>query len=154
MKSLEHRLWAKTNVRGPNECWEWQGYKREKGYGQIGRGGGRRNGLVSTHVAAWEVTHGPVPKGIYVCHRCDNPSCCNPAHLFLGTPADNMRDKVRKKRHPIGEDCRHASLTEQEVRAIRRLTKTMTQQAVAERYGVSRSLVGLIHQRLRWSHVM
>lgn len=55
--------------------------------------------MIGTHVAAWEATHGPVPKGLWVLHHCDNPICCNPGHLFLGTAADNTQDSWRKGRH-------------------------------------------------------
>jgi hypothetical protein len=151
MKPISERLWAKTNKRGPDECWEWQGYRHSKyGHGQIGRGR-RGDGLVYTHIAAWEVTHGPVPDGMCVCHKCDNPPCVNPAHLFLGTKADNSRDMVRKRRHSHGE--KHASkLTENDVIEVRRLlAEGMTQQAIAERFSVSRSMIGQVGRFNRWA---
>lgn len=150
MKPIAERLWAKTNKGEPNECWEWQGTRHPKGHGQIGRGR-RQDGLAYTHVVAWEVTYGPVPSGTYVCHRCDNPPCVNPRHLFLGTPADNTRDMIKKQRHSFGE--RHASkLTEDDVIKIRRLlAEGMTQQAVADRFSVSRSMIGHVGKFNRWA---
>ena len=85
-------FWKRVK-KGPG-CWEFQGAKAE-GYGRI-----RRNGrLVGAHVVAWELANGrPVPPGFKVCHTCDNPPCCRPSHLFLGTNSENMKDAVRKGR--------------------------------------------------------
>lgn len=107
--------------------------------------------MAYTHVVAWEVTNGPVPSGKYVCHHCDNPPCINPSHLFLGTPADNTHDMLRKRRHSFGEA--HArKLSEQQVVEVRRLLADgMTQQAVADRFSVSRSMIGQIGKFNRWA---
>lgn len=150
MKPLADRLWAKTKKGGSDECWEWQGSRHPKGYGQIGRGR-RKDGLAYAHVVAWEVTHGPVPSGAHVCHRCDNPPCVNPSHLFLGSPADNTHDMIRKRRHSYGEN--HATkLTEKDVVEVRRLlAEGTTQQAVADRFSVSRSLIGQVGRFNRWA---
>lgn len=101
-KPLADRLWAKVDVRGPDDCWEWQGSKVGE-YGHIGVGG-RENKLVLTHRAAYEVSVGPIPDGMKVCHTCDNPPCCNPKHLFLGTQADNVRDRDAKGRTARGDN--------------------------------------------------
>lgn len=91
---LADRFWAKV-CRGDG-CWEWQGYRMPKGYGQVGIG---HSGLILAHRLAWELTHGPVPTDLFVLHHCDNPPCCNPDHLWLGTKADNNRDMAQKGRH-------------------------------------------------------
>lgn len=125
----------------------------KKGHGQIGRGR-RGEGNTYAHIVAWEIVNGPVPEGMYVCHACDNPPCVNPRHLFLGTPADNMRDKVQKGRNLMGENAPWAKLTEGDVKLIRHLAKEGTpQREIGLRFGVSRSLVGMIVQGKRWPHV-
>lgn len=150
MKLIADRLWAKTEKRGPDDCWEWQGWRHPFGHGQIGRGR-RSDGLAYTHVVAWEITNGPVPAGAYVCHRCDNPACVNPGHLFLGDHAANMKDMLAKRRNSFGE--RHATkLKDADVEAIRKaLMAGVTQQLLANQFGVSRSMIGMIGRHQRWA---
>jgi hypothetical protein len=107
-----------------------------KGYGQIGRGG-RGSGMTYAHRVSYELAHGPIPAGMCVCHRCDNPPCCNPAHLFLGTLGDNNRDSKEKGRTASGERNGQVKLTDEEVRQIRRLhSQGATQRALAFLFGV------------------
>ena len=113
--------WAKVDVRGPNECWPWTG-SLSGGYGQLYAGRGL--GPKSASVAAYELDNGPVPKGLHVCHYCDNPPCCNPKHLWVGTNKDNTDDKVRKGRQSstrlLGSRHPRAKLTEELVLAVRK----------------------------------
>lgn len=124
-RSLADRLWSRC-IRQENGCLEWTGGTNRAGYGQIGRPGVRQRKM-ATHRAAWEVTHGPIPEGMNVLHRCDNPPCCDPAHLFLGTLSDNSRDCYAKGRRRVvreggrsGEAHHAAKLTTAQVAEIRR----------------------------------
>lgn len=86
------KFWAR--VARSDGCWLWTGGTGPRGYGVV-----RYQGAAfRAHRLAWILTHGPIPEGLFVCHHCDNPPCCNPAHLFLGTGADNMRDMANKRR--------------------------------------------------------
>ena len=79
---------------GPNACWLWRGTKIQTGYGRVRALGQKK----AAHRAAWEEANGPIPAGMVICHRCDNPGCVNPAHLFAGTHQDNTRDMISKGR--------------------------------------------------------
>ena len=91
---LEERFWTKVERRADGECWPWTARCDDAGYGSFKVA--RR--LVKAHRIAWELTHGMIGDGLHVCHHCDNPPCCNPAHLFVGTRSDNMRDMAAKGR--------------------------------------------------------
>lgn len=152
LQSVEERLWHKLDIAEIDGCWNWTGHKL-RGYGQIGLGR-RHHGIAYTHVLAWTIANGrEPPSGLQVCHKCDNRSCCNPDHLFLGTPKENTSDMISKKRHSFGE--RHAKvLTEKQVVEIMGLGKSGMRQAdVASAYGISRSMVSSIICRRRWAHV-
>lgn len=94
--SIVERFWER--VGKSDGCWEWTGYRAPAGYGQLGRGP-RNEGLALAHRLSWEFHYGPIPDGLLVCHRCDNPPCVRPDHLFLGTFVDNAQDMVSKGRH-------------------------------------------------------
>lgn len=97
-KTTNERFWEKVNKSG--ECWTWTACTHHQwGYGHF-RAGGK---LVTAHRYSWELHNGPIPPGMRVCHRCDNPPCVRPAHLFLGTDADNAHDMIAKGRHYRGE---------------------------------------------------
>lgn len=93
------RFWAK--VKKSDACWEWQGGRLPHGYGRIVIS--RKEGAVRAHRFSWELHFGPIPDGMVICHRCDNPPCVRPDHLFVGTQSDNMRDCVNKGRLRIPE---------------------------------------------------
>jgi hypothetical protein len=89
-------FWARVRCGNPDECWPWQGAKSDQGYGRVS-GFGLRN--VGAHRIAFGLTHGwDAISAVFVLHRCDNPPCCNPAHLFAGTAQDNALDMVAKGR--------------------------------------------------------
>lgn len=98
-KPLADRFWPKVRRGAPDDCWTWLGARLTKGYGLIGVAGDMRGRLA--HRVSWEIHNAPIPDGLLVCHHCDNPSCVNPAHLFLGSHSDNLKDMSRKGRHRI-----------------------------------------------------
>jgi hypothetical protein len=135
----------------PDACWPWTGTIHHRRYGVIGD---NKNRQYLAHRVSYERAHGPIPPGLYVCHTCDNPPCVNPAHLFVGTDADNQADKARKGRAPRGERNKAAKLTAEDVRAIRALYPALSQQAIANRFGVHQSIVSDIVRGETWTHVV
>lgn len=141
---------------GPN-CWEWKGSSTEGGYGHYaGRtlSTGRRPTCLA-HRASWEITMGAIPDGLLVCHRCDNPPCVNPDHLFVATHAENMADMVRKGRKPKGVQHRDARLTEYDVLRIREINAAgrLSQKAIGKLFSVSAGHVSAIVCRTKWKHI-
>lgn len=146
-KTLEQRFWAKVNKDGPTmahmdtPCWVWTAARTPNGYGLIsinGRG-------VGAHRFSYEMHFGSIPDGLLACHKCDNPSCVNPNHLFPGTTADNTRDMIAKGRRVItkGDAFVLTKITEAQVEEIRALWATgeYYQYEIAEIYGIVRTHV-------------
>lgn len=143
----------------PNGCWTWHGSLNAYGYGRISQGSGESHRIYMAHRLSYEIHCGPIAAGLYVCHRCDNPPCVNPAHLFLGTQFDNMRDCASKgrngaQRHPEcvrGERNGRAKLTAADVETIRaQVAKGVSHRSLAEQYGVVRSTVSFLVKRQTW----
>lgn len=114
-----NRLWDRVQMGAEDACWPWTGYCRPSGHGQISVNRGRLEG---THRLAWMLANGTdVPPRMYVCHHCDNPPCCNPAHLYVGTPKDNSQDAVDRgrSRGPRGLDNGNGRLTPEQVEMVR-----------------------------------
>lgn len=120
--TFAERFWARVHRAEGDVCWLWTGARYPKGYGKVAlpRANGSPQVLDGAHRVAWLLTHGPVPAGLWVLHRCDNPPCCRPGHLFLGTHADNMRDMHEKGRGgTLGMRPSSARFTDAEVASIR-----------------------------------
>jgi hypothetical protein len=147
---LESRI-AIDSVSG---CWNWLGYVQSGGYGQLRI----NNAPVSTHRLSWKLYNDQeIPNGLCVLHKCDNRRCINPAHLFLGTPRDNVRDCINKGRnsngfckgHLHGKKKRVRKLTDDQVREIRATRWKEPLASVAQRYGVSMACVSTIRRNKR-----
>jgi hypothetical protein len=150
--SLPDKLIAKFHrlvQKGADDaCWPWTGRKNERGYGRP------TCDAISyrAHRIAWELAHGsPVPDNRIIRHTCDNPSCCNPRHLLLGTPADNMRDAVKRERVALGSRREDAKLSEDAVLIIRNTTAPVS--ALARAFGVDRKTIRQARDATRWKHV-
>ncbi len=135
-------------MAGPDDCWEWKASKI-KGYARIGWQGK----TLKAHRLIFQWSTGVDPAGNHVRHTCDNPGCVNPKHLLLGTPQDNMDDKVKRGRSLRGSQHPTSKLNEKDVRKIRSLKGKMTQQEIADEFGISQAHVSSIQQRKAWSHV-
>lgn len=130
-------------------CWNVISHAlNDKGYTKVMRN--RR--VIRVHRYSYELTSGPIPDGFFVCHRCDNPTCINPEHLFLGTNKDNMRDAARKGRTIHGKAHRSSKLTEADVKAIR-ANKISSQSDLGRKYGVCQSQISCIKNGKTWNHV-
>jgi hypothetical protein len=139
-----------------NGCWEWQGVRSPLGYGRYYPAMGVK---LQSHRHAYELAHGAIPEGMHVLHRCDNPPCCNPDHLFLGTHADNMKDRQAKGRTRTGVlrgvSNPGAKFTAEDVRSIRaRVAGGETRTALAQEYGVSISAISLITRHKHYREVI
>lgn len=142
--SLKCRFWSKVIKRGPDECWDWTASKIPKGYGMFKYKGH----LVKAHRFVWFLTYGSIPGNLHVLHKCDNESCCNPSHIFLGTQTDNSIDMVRKFRQW------NQKLTQQQVKTIKiELAKGIIHRLLAKKYKVARQTIGKINTGECWSHV-
>lgn len=152
VEQLAERILAHIEVDTDTGCWNWKRTLTPGGYGQIGWG----KQLVATHRIVATVHIGPIPEGLYVCHRCDNRRCCNPAHLFYGTALDNARDCIAKGRavHPIGEAAAR-KLTSAQVAEIRRRHRVVhparktgcSSKELAAEFGVTKQYIGQLVAR-------
>lgn len=128
-------------------CFIWMGYIQKNGYGQVFMNGK----LNRAHRASWEIEYGAIPHSMNVLHKCDNPSCVNPAHLFLGTQADNMRDMNNKNRESCGEKNIHSKLTKENILAIRADSRGST--IIAKQYAVTAPTIWAIQKYKTWKKV-
>lgn len=146
MKSLK----LKTVKLNPNQCWEWIGNLTEKGYGQM-----RINGVTfSAHRLSWLLFHGGGQNNFQVLHKCDNRKCFNPNHLFLGTNADNVKDRNSKNRQAKGANIRTTKLSKANVRLIRLcFSKGINKAVLARKFKVNYTTILAIVNRKTWKHI-
>lgn len=139
-------FWTQIIPTTPGGCWLWQGYCNPKGYGKLywkGRS-------VRAHRIAFELTYGPIPEGLFVCHSCDNPQCCNPEHLSVGTAQDNAYDAVTRRRlaSQHGIQNSHTRLTQADVITI--YESHEVQWRAGSRFGLQQAAVSKIRTGRRW----
>ena len=166
------RFWEKVDRSAGSGCWHWLAAQDRCGYGKfyIGTDGDGKDVMGYAHRVVWELVYGAIPEGAEVLHRCDNPLCVNPRHLFLGTQKDNVRDMIEKgrenfgpgrmeiERHPEyrarGEHHPRAKLTEDAVREIRReVARGVRQCEVVKRFRVGHSTISDIVRRKTWRYL-
>lgn len=153
------RFYPKIKTGLPDECWEWQGGRRPRRYGNWSVRRDKRTVQLAAHRVAFFLASSTDPHPLLVCHTCDNPPCCNPAHLFLGTVQDNSDDMKRKNRHhsPRGSKCGSAKLTEAQILEIKEIFATldppMTRQEAMRHYGIGPSHLNRIIRGKTWTHM-
>lgn len=162
------RFWSKVDKKSPDECWPWKGTGSSNGYGHFSY---KHKPLAATRVM-WRLHHGQDPYPLFMCHHCDNPTCVNPSHLFLGTQKDNIADRDAKGRVCRGENQFASKLTERTVFLIRsiygerrqpyaeqrdRLRKgayaPITQKELAKLFSIGRSTLMSVLNRKTWKHI-
>jgi len=150
MQDIRERFWSKVNKSGPNGCWVWTASVDSNGYGKIFYQGK----LIRASRMVWFLMFDEWPEAVL--HRCDNPPCVNPAHLFKGTQSDNLSDMRQKGRHRYeahsGVDNGRAKVTEEQVKQIRELCKRgdLTQREIGKLFGLSNQMVSRIAAQQAW----
>lgn len=152
-RSVEDRFFEKVDAKSSavfwnnSRCHQWTGYRMKNGYGQFSIDCRAQY----AHRVAWELSNGVVPQGMSVLHHCDNRSCVNPSHLFVGTTQDNSDDMKAKGRQALGVRVKGAKLTDDAIRDIR--SSSLLQKNLAEKYGVTQSMISMVRTRANWRHV-
>lgn len=155
-KSAQERFWAKVDIRNSEECWPWLAYKNRTGYGvfaEVASGPPEQKVYTLAHRYAYRDAIGTIPENHFICHKCDNPPCCNPNHLFAGTAKENAQDARSKGRVP---KCRvgHATLDRFKVLKIVEMHKqNIDRTEIAKRFGVKERTIRSIVNGERWTHV-
>lgn len=147
---LKERFWSKVDIRSDSECWPWNAAVRRKdeGYGAFWMNGRHH----PSNRIAWTLTNGEIADGLVVCHKCDNPRCCNPSHLFLGTNAENDADRVSKGRQCRGSKQKNSVLNEVLVLVLRAMSENIGTKKAAQTLGINYATARDACSR-RWRHV-
>ena len=149
--TIEQKLNKFVRRSGADDCWPWTGQKDEDGYGRLKMTRAGTATRIGAHKAAYEVAFGKIPGGLLCLHDCDNPACCNPKHLYVGTQAQNVQDSVARGRRARGERIASSKLTTAQVVAIR--LDDRSQRAIARDYGMDKKTIKQIRCRELWRHV-
>lgn len=149
-----------SRIKRAGDCWEWQGARKPSGYGTLTKGSRKEDRkTITAHRYSYEAFVGPIPDGAWVLHKCDNRSCCNPEHLYLGDREQNVKDREERGRNKLpllrGENHPAAKLTAREVMSIRRMYSGAWGeiQIIANIYGVHRRTISDIVRWKKWKHL-
>lgn len=144
------RLIMNIKINHDSKCWEWIGHKDSDGYGSITF----KYKTIKSHRESYKIFNGEIPKNLSVLHRCDNPSCINPDHLFLGNQSDNHKDMVSKKRHGFGERNGMSKLTTAQARKVKNMLKFgFKATEISKKLNLTYSSVQKICKGIRWKHI-
>lgn len=138
------KFWGQVDVGLDCECWPWRGRSNAGGYG--------RHDAAMAHRVAYTLVNGEIPDGMIIRHNCDNPPCCNPKHLLVGTHADNMQDCISRKRIAHGAKQHKTSITAEDALYIRKNPDRMTGRALAAKFGLSPSTISYIRSGKTWRY--
>jgi hypothetical protein len=158
-KPLEERFWKRVQLGTSRQCWEWAPWatKAKGNYGVFYPGKPHPNGFrVFAHRQSWELAHGKIPKGLCVCHKCDNPPCVNPNHLFLGSKSDNIIDMHEKGRanHVSGESHGCSKINSRTARKIKDMRANGNRIfEIAETLRLSRAIVSRVVNGINWKNI-
>ncbi len=165
-KSIRERFNNWVDIKSKDECWEYKRAIHKNGYVYLSirhqpivQGDKKGNRVEYLHRISWWLHYGKIPKGLLVCHKCDNRKCANPCHLFLGTSSDNIKDAYNKGRIKIpdcrGEKCGTSILKNEQIKKIRKFYKTgkYLQKDLAKMYKISKPHISDIINRKRWKHI-
>lgn len=141
--SLQDRFFSRF-IKLDNGCWQWVAHADKDGYGVLPSN--KKN--IRAHRFSYELHIGQIPNGLVICHRCDNPGCVNPNHLFSGTAKDNAQDSLQKGRHYVGEKNGRSKLTQENVKEI--LNSSLNGQQLANKFSVTRATINRIKRREGW----
>ena len=147
-------FWTCVEVGKKDECWNWKLSVNGKGYGLVRMAGCKTT--QKSHRIAWVLTNGRIPGKEHVLHNCDNPRCCNPSHLRLGTNKDNANDRKIRGRQQRGENTARAALTVEKVRGIRRryaLDESLSMSDLAKEYKVCPATIHCVINYISWPHI-
>lgn len=152
-EDLKIRFWKKVSKQKEDECWIWNAYKHKKGYGYFHANGS----VMKSHRISFILENKTlIPKGMCICHSCDNPSCVNPNHLWMGTNMDNIKDSLMKGRRIglRGEKNNSCKLKSKEVLKIRELfLQKIKAKHIAKMFNIGISMIYAIKQRRNWKHI-